>query len=195
MLVRVCLCMCVWKCVYKVININKYKQNCNDVTCSIKIETVTERDVVYVWYAHTTSNFSIKNGWAGALSVEITRQVLDSSNIGHSHCRLRMIQQEQAFKRVEQSQPHRLVLPGGRESAMTGTYTYRRHASILRRKVSHTHTQADTHTQCRTCIRTHKVSQTQTHKHTNTQEGTQIQTHAHCDTHVNLEPDTRNPKP
>jgi len=33
-----CLYMCVWKCVIKLININKYKQNRDDVTCNIKIE-------------------------------------------------------------------------------------------------------------------------------------------------------------
>ena len=33
-LVRVCLCMCVWKCVSKVTNVNKYKENRDDVTCS-----------------------------------------------------------------------------------------------------------------------------------------------------------------
>ena len=38
-LVWVCLCMCVWKCASKVMNINKCKQNCDDVTCNIKIET------------------------------------------------------------------------------------------------------------------------------------------------------------
>ena len=38
----VCLCGCASicaKCVIKVININKYKQNCDDVTCNMKIET------------------------------------------------------------------------------------------------------------------------------------------------------------
>ena len=35
----VCLCMCVWKYVGKVININKYKQNRDDVTRNINIET------------------------------------------------------------------------------------------------------------------------------------------------------------
>ena len=31
--------MCMWKCACKVINIDKYKQNCDDVTCNIKVET------------------------------------------------------------------------------------------------------------------------------------------------------------
>jgi len=34
--------MCVLQCVIKVININKYKQNCDDVTCNIKVETETD---------------------------------------------------------------------------------------------------------------------------------------------------------
>ena len=40
-----CACMCVpiyvraWKCVMKVININKYNHNRDDVTCNIKIDT------------------------------------------------------------------------------------------------------------------------------------------------------------
>ena len=42
-LVCVRLYMCVWKCVIKVININKSKQNRDDVTCNIKSEK--EKDV------------------------------------------------------------------------------------------------------------------------------------------------------
>jgi len=42
-LVCVCPCMCIWKCVGKVINIYQYKQNRDDVTCSIN--TKTEIDV------------------------------------------------------------------------------------------------------------------------------------------------------
>jgi len=42
-LARVCLYMCEWKCVIKVVNIHKYKQNRDNVTCNIHVET--ERDV------------------------------------------------------------------------------------------------------------------------------------------------------
>jgi len=38
-LVCVCLCICVWQCGFKMINIDKCKQNCDDVTCNTKVET------------------------------------------------------------------------------------------------------------------------------------------------------------
>jgi len=41
-LVCACLYVCVWKCVIKVININKYKQSRDNVTCNIKAETETD---------------------------------------------------------------------------------------------------------------------------------------------------------
>jgi len=31
--------MCMWKCIIKMINIKRYKQNCDNVTCNIKVET------------------------------------------------------------------------------------------------------------------------------------------------------------
>jgi len=40
-LLCVCLCVCTSKCVTrdKVININKYERNRDDITCNIKVET------------------------------------------------------------------------------------------------------------------------------------------------------------
>jgi len=61
----VCLCMCVQKYVSKVIDINKYKQNRDDVTCSINVETETDvyinvKQAFLILVAFMTGNSSLE---------------------------------------------------------------------------------------------------------------------------------------